>query len=80
MELSASTEDRTHPPLNAPTGFRTGRGTASASLREDVWKLRVVRRVAEGSIVARIAGARIRDAMVVCGWVAGSRFWVSISN
>lgn len=33
-------EDGTHPPLNAPTGFRTGTATAGAScnLLLDVWK------------------------------------------
>jgi hypothetical protein len=29
-------EIKTYPPLNAPTGFRTGKGVASANLREDV--------------------------------------------
>ena len=54
----------THPPLNAPTGFLTGKGAAtSASLREDVWKLRVARIAVEGEERARIDGDRIRDAM-----------------
>jgi hypothetical protein len=57
----------TYPPLNAPTGFRAGNAAAaSASLCEEVWKLRDVRRAAEGEI-ARIAGDSMRDAIVVGG-------------
>jgi hypothetical protein len=60
--------DCTYPPLNAPTGFRAGNAAAaSASLCEEVWKLRrVVRRATEGE-VARIAGDSMRDAIVVGG-------------
>jgi hypothetical protein len=57
--------DCTYPPLNAPTGFRAGNAAAaSASLCEEVWKLRVVRRAAEEEI-ARIAGDSMRDAIAV---------------
>jgi hypothetical protein len=60
-------DDCTYPPLNAPTGFRAGNAAAaSASLCEEVWKLRVVRRAAEEEI-ARIAGDSMRAAIVVCG-------------
>ena len=55
-------EDETHPPLNAPTGLRTGSGTASASVRDETWNDRVVRMLAEGE--ARIACAKMRDAIV----------------
>lgn len=55
----------TNPPLNAPTGFRTGNGvTTSASLLDEVWKLLVVRRAAEGvEMAVRIEGSSIRDAI-----------------
>jgi hypothetical protein len=57
--------DCTYPPLNAPTGFRDGNAAAaSASLCEEVWKLRVARKAAEGE-KARIAGDSMRDAIVV---------------
>ena len=60
-------KDCTYPPLNAPTGFRAGNAAAaSASLCEEVWKLRVVRRAAEEER-AWIAGDSIRDAIVVGG-------------
>lgn len=56
----------TYPPLKAPTGFRTGNGvTTSASLLDDVWKLLVVRRAAEGVARARMAGDSMRDAIVL---------------
>lgn len=59
----ATRNRRTDPPLNAPTGFRTGRGAAtSANLRVDVWKLRVVR-AAEGE-ERRIAGLSMRVAIL----------------
>jgi hypothetical protein len=55
----------TDPPLNAPTGFRTGRGVAaSANLREEVWKLRDSWIVAGVEETERIAGNRMRDAMI----------------
>lgn len=57
---------QTDPPLKAPTGFLAGNGVASASLRVDVWKLRVVRRAAEGVEMARMAGDRMREVIVVC--------------
>lgn len=54
----------TNPPLNAPTGLRTGIGVAiSVSLLEDVWKLRD----AEGVAMERIAGENMRDAIVTDG-------------
>lgn len=31
---------RAHPPRKAPTGLRAGSGAASASRRDEVWKLR----------------------------------------
>ena len=69
----------THPPRKAPTGFRTGNGTAtSANLRDDVWKLRAAgesnrdpiaavedeRKAVDGDANARMAGESIRDAIV----------------
>lgn len=69
----------THPPLKAPTGFRTGIAVAVASCRRaDDWKVLDVRR-GESAVVwrkARIEGARILEAMVrerdselwVAGW------------
>ena len=53
----------TYPPLKAPTGFRTGKGIASANRRGDVWKLRDMRREADGVEMRRIDGRRVRDAM-----------------
>lgn len=56
----------TYPPLNAPTGFRTGNGvTTSASLLDEVWKLLAVRRAADGVARAHIAGESIRDAILL---------------
>lgn len=54
-----------YPPLNAPTGFLAGKGAASANRRDDVWKLRAIRKVADGEEVVRIACDRKRKAMVV---------------
>ncbi len=48
----------TDPPLKAPTGFRTGKGVASANLRAEVVKLRVV----DDAETARITG-RMREAI-----------------
>lgn len=54
----------TDPPLKAPTGFFTGKGVTSANLRVDVWKLRVARTATEGVERVRIAGERMREAIV----------------
>lgn len=54
----------TDPPLNAPTGFRTGKGVASWNLRAELWKLRVMRREAEGDVRRRIAGEKLREAIL----------------
>lgn len=56
---------QTNPPLKAPTGFRGGKGTASASLLADVWKLRLAMRV-EGKQVEerRVAAGNNRDAII----------------
>ncbi len=54
----------TYPPLNAPTGFRTGNGETSANLRGEVWKLRVAFNVAAG-VDKRMAGLRMRVAIAV---------------
>ena len=55
--------NETNPPRKAPTGFRTGKGVASANLRDEVWKLRDVRRAADDEEIRRVDGKRIRDAM-----------------
>lgn len=60
----------THPPLKAPTGFRTGIVVAVASRRRaDDWKVLEVRKGESVDVwrKARIEGARILDAMVK-GW------------
>jgi hypothetical protein len=62
MEITSAGKEtiKTDPPLNAPTGFRTGNGVASASRLADVWKLRAV----ELPAMVRKAGETIRDAIV----------------
>ncbi len=64
----------THPPLKAPTGFRTGIAVAVASWRRaDDRKDREVRRGGRGEVwrIARMEGARILEAMVQ----GGVEFW-----
>jgi hypothetical protein len=61
QELYGLEQSRTYPPLNAPTGFRTGNCTASASLWEEV-KFRIT----DGEERLRIAGLRRREYIVVC--------------
>jgi len=55
----------THPPLKAPYGFRTGKGVASASLRDEVWKVLAVRRATDGAERARMAVERVRADIVL---------------
>lgn len=65
LQRQAETRKRsqTHPPLNAPTGFRTGNGVTSANLRADVVKPRT----AVGVDNVRIAAGRTRAAIVGYG-------------
>lgn len=64
MTRAGQREKETYPPLKAPTGLRTG-STTSAILREEVWKLRVVRRAEEGEERERMAGERMRAAILM---------------
>lgn len=62
----------THPPLKAPTGFRTGMAVAVASCRRaDDWNGLEARRGEDSEVwrKARIVGARILEAMVKGGLV-----------
>lgn len=52
-----------YPPRNAPTGFLTGNGVTSASVRGELWKLRSAETGAEKGRM-RSAGERRRDAIV----------------
>lgn len=57
--------NQTNPPLNAPTGFRGGKGAASVSRRDDVWKLRATQSVVDGDETARVAAEdRRREAIL----------------
>ena len=79
---------KTYPPLNAPTGFRTGRAAAAVaswSRRADEWNVREVWVWSRGDIVvdgwrkARIEGVRILEAMVEERKDGRMEFLVSIS-
>lgn len=63
----------THPPLKAPTGFRTGMAVVAVAScrRAEDWKVREVRRGERGEVwrKARREGARILEAMVEGGVV-----------
>ena len=60
--------ETTHPPLNAPIGFRTGMGTATVGVCSDLLDVRKLRAAAwtgmEWRKKARRAGEMCRDAMV----------------
>ena len=64
LEICFGLADLTHPPLKAPTGFRTGKDATSAASLRDEWKLRAVRKAVEAGV--RVACARIRNAIVGC--------------